>query len=416
MSDQIIFDKKVIAYALYDWATSPLLALHTTFVFAVYFTTAVLPEGGTVAWSQMTAFAAIIVATLAPIAGTIADRHAMWKSLLMLMTVGGSISSAVLWIIEPDPSFAIMALVLSAITIVTMELASVFYNALIPSISTRQTVGRVSGFSWGIGYIGGIICLGLVLVVFILPETAPFGLSKIESEHIRIIMPLAALWVLIFAVPLFLFVPEGSKIKGSFTTNLKEGFYIVISTPGLLRFMVARMFYADAFVTLFAFGGIFAAKVFGFTQTDVLIFAMILNTTAGIGAILGGIADDRLGAITTIRTSIIVMIILGILIIIASSPVMFWILGGCLGAFVGPVQSASRSHIARMAPAGTEARVFGFLMLTGKATAFIGPLLYGWIVLISGQERYGMLVVIAMLVIGLFLLKSTQAATSTDPI
>ncbi|MCE2517107.1 MAG: MFS transporter [Alphaproteobacteria bacterium] len=413
MSRSPVFNKHVISYGLYDWASSPMPTLHATFVFAVYFTTTVMPEGGTVAWSQMTALAAFIVAFLSPFTGAMADRHAMRKTFLMVVTAIGVVSGASLWLIKPDPSYAAMAIIISAINIVMMELAFVFYNALLPGISTKENMGKVSGFSWGVGYIGAIACLALALAVFVLPETPPFGLDKNMAEHVRVTMPLAAIWLLLFSLPLFLFVPEGKKAEGSFMTTLKEGWFVVRKTPGLLRFLIARVFYADALVTLFAFGGIFAAKVFGFAQTDVLIFAILLNITAGIGAIFGGWADDRLGAITTIRLSLIALVLAGTIIILSSSAMVFWVIGGVLGVFVGPVQSASRSHVARMSPPGTEARVFGFMMLTGKATAFIGPLLYGWIVLASGQERYGMAVVIVLLMIGLMLLKSAPRDAKT---
>lgn len=401
-----LFNRKTISYALYDWASSPVPTLHATFVFAVYFTTTVMPEGGTVAWSQMTALSAFIVAFLAPFSGAFADRQAMRKTMLFAVTIIGVISGASLWFVEPDPSFAMMAIVISAINITMMELAFVFYNALLPGVSSKENLGRVSGLSWGLGYIGAIVCLALALALFVLPETPLFGLDKNMAEHVRITMPLAAIWLLIFAIPLFLFVPEGAKAKGSFIESLKEGWAVVRTTPGLLRFMVARVFYADALVTLFAFGGIFAAKVFGFEQTDVLMFAILLNITAGLGAIFGGYLDDRFGAINTIRFSIIALIIAGTIIMMSSNPKTFWIIGGVLGIFVGPVQAASRSYVARLSPKGAEARVFSFMMLTGKATAFIGPLLYGWIVLASGQERYGMAIVILLLAMGLLLLKS----------
>lgn len=406
MSRSPVLNKQVVSYGLFDWASSPMPTLHATFVFAVYFTTTVMPEGGTVAWSQMTALAAFVVAFLSPFTGAMADRHALRKTFLLAVTLVGVVSGASLWLIEPDPSFAAMAIILSAVNIIMMEMSFVFYNALLPGISSKQNMGKVSGFSWGIGYIGAIACLAVALAVFVLPETPPFGLDQGMAEHIRITMPLAAIWLLVFSIPLFIFVPEGKKAEGHFITTLKEGWHAVHATPGLLRFMIARVFYADALVTLFAFGGIFAAKVFGFAQTDVLIFAILLNITAGIGAIFGGWADDRLGAITTIRLSLVALIAAGIVIILSSSAMVFWVVGGILGIFVGPVQSASRSHVARMSPKGTEARVFGFMMLTGKATAFVGPLLYGWIVLASGQERYGMVVVIILLMLGLMLLKS----------
>ena len=403
--------KEIISYALYDWATSPVPTLHATFVFAVYFTTTVMPENGTFAWSQMSALAAFIVAFAAPFFGALADGKAMRKTLLMIVTVIGIISAAALWFVKPDASFATMALVLSAINIVVMEIAFVFYNALIVGVSTPKNIGSVSGFSWGLGYIGAIVCLFLALA-FVMPEVAPFGLDKSMAEHVRITMPLAAVWLLVFSIPFFIYVPEGEKSEGSFKEILVEGWQVVRTTPGVLRFLIARIFYADALVTLFAMGGIFAAKVFGFEQTDVLLFAILLNITAGIGAMIGGILDDRVGALPTIRVSLIAMVILGTAAMITTSATMFWIIGGILGIFVGPVQAASRSYFARLVPSGVEARAFSFMMLTGKATAFIGPMIYGWIVFLSGQERLGMSIVVVLMLIGFLLLIGQEKKAS----
>jgi UMF1 family MFS transporter len=399
--------KAILAYALYDWASSPVPTLHATFVFAVYFSTAVMPEGGTTAWAWMTAFSAAVVAVLSPFLGAVADQMGLRKSLLMMMSVIGGGSVAALWVILPDPSYATLALLLSAISIIAMETAFVFYNALLPGITRRDMIGRVSGFSWGAGYIGAIVCLVLALGLFILPEQPGFGLDKDKAEHIRITMPLAALWFVLFAVPFFFLVPEGMKSKNRFIPVLKEGWSVVRHTPGLMRFLIARMFYADALVTLFAFGGIYAANVFGFSQTEVIVFAIVLNITAGLGAVLGGIADDRFSSLATIRFSLILLIGLGLAGLLAPNAAVFWVAGSLLGIFIGPLQAASRSHALRLSPHGSEARVFGFMMLTGKATAFIGPLIYGWLVFQTGSERAGMVTVIILLVIGIGLLPST---------
>ena len=403
--------KEIISYALYDWATSPVPTLHATFVFAVYFTTTVMPENGTFAWSQMSALAAFIVAFASPFFGALADGKAMRKTLLLIVTAIGIVSAAALWLVKPDASFATMALVLSAINIVVMEIAFVFYNALLVGVSTPKNIGRVSGFSWGLGYIGAIVCLFLALA-FVMPEVAPFGLDKSMAEHVRITMPLAAVWLLIFSIPFFIFVPEGEKSEGNFKDILVEGWNMVRTTPGVLRFLIARVFYADALVTLFAMGGIFAAKVFDFEQTDVLLFAILLNITAGLGAMIGGILDDRVGALPTIRISLIAMVILGSAAMMTSSATVFWIIGGFIGIFVGPVQAASRSYLARLVPNGVEARAFSFMMLTGKATAFIGPMIYGWIVFLSGQERYGMAIVVLLMLIGYILLIGQEKRSS----
>ena len=393
-----------VKFGLYDWASSPLPALHATFIFPVYFATSVMPDGGSAAWAWMNAAAALIIAFLAPLLGVVADHFASRKTIMLVLTLIASLAASALWWVTPDVDAALLALIVSAIVIVASELSFVAYNALLPQLAERSVIGRVSGVAWGMGYFGAIICLVLMLAVFVLPETPPFGLDPATLEHIRITMPLAGLWFALFAVPFFLLIREGPRTSKPFLTGLKQGWGAVRSTPGLLRFLLARMLFADALVTLFAMGGIFAARVHGFSQTDVLIFAIILNITAGIGALVGGKADDHLGSLMTIRWALILMILLGGAAIIAQSPPMFWVVGSLLGLFVGPLQASSRSMVARLAPDGTESRVFGFMMLTGKATAFLGPFFYGLLVTITDSDRVGMTVVIVLMALGLVLL------------
>lgn len=393
-----------LIYGLYDWASSPLPTLHATFVFAVYFATVVMPDGGSAAWAWMNAGAALVIAAAAPLLGTIADQRAIRKTLLAIATMIAAIAVALLWFIRPEPALAEIALGLSAVVIIAAELGFVFYNALLPGLTGSASMGRVSGIAWGMGYFGAIACLVFALMVFILPETPPFGLDAEAMEPVRITMPLAAIWFLIFALPFFWLVPERPRSGEPFGVALRDGWQAVLQTPGLLRFLIARMFYTDALITLFAMGGIFAARAHGFSQTDVLVFAIILNITAGIGAVLGGICDDRLGSIRTIRWALVIMMAVGLVAILAQSPMLFWISGSVLGLFVGPLQSSSRSHVGRLAPPHLAARVFGFMMLTGKATAFLGPFLYGLLVVISGSDRLGMAVVIVLMGLGLGLM------------
>ena len=398
--------KPLLAWSLYDWASSPVPTLHATFIFSVFFTTAVMPEGGSVAWAWMTAATAFLLAIAAPVFGRMADQRGNAKSFLGLMVLLGGGATAMLWFVKPDPSFAMMALLLSALSIFAMEISFVFYNALLPSVSQPEGYGRASGLAWGVGYAGAIIALLMVLVLFVMPDTPAFGIGKEQAAHIRITMCFAALWLVIFAAPLFLFVrsPSPQPRKDPFITQLRDSIAIAMRIPDMPRFLIARMLFADGLVTLFAFGGIYAAKVFGFSQTMVLVFAIILNITAGIGAAFGGFADDRFGSTRVMRVSLVALSILGTIAILAPNEVVFWAAGAALGLFVGPLQSSARVYVAHKAPPEHRASMFGLLMLSGKATSFIGPLLYGIAVAATGTERAGMSIVIVLMVAGYFLM------------
>lgn len=397
-------NKIAIAYILYDWASSPLAAIHTTFVFAVYFTSTVMPDGGSFLWSQMVAISAFIIAFLAPFLGVISDKYGIHKKLLLILTVISAIALAGLWFVKPDPTYALLALVLSAIVIISFELSYVSYNALLPQAATKNNLGKISGLAWGIGYVGAIACLIIVLVTLILPDSPPFGLDADAAEQIRITMPFVAIWLVVFSIPLFVFASRNEKNNVPFVQNFKESLQIARKTPTLLRFLIARMLYVDGVITLFAFGGVFAADVFNFSQTNILVFAIVLNLMAGIGAMLGGKIEDKIGNLKVIYFCLLAMIALGIIIVLTTNTMTFWLASSVLGLFVGPLQASSRSYIIRITPKKAEARIFSLTTLTGKATAFIGPLFYGWFILISGGERYGMLIVIILLALGLLLL------------
>ena len=397
-------------WALFDWASSPVPTLHATFVFAVYFSTTIAPDNGTVLWAQMTAITSLLIALLSVFAGRFADSKGLIKHALTISLLIGALSVMGLWYAEPSSDFILYALLLSALSIFMMEIGFVFYNALLVHLVPTEKMGRLSGIAWGIGYVGAVIALSLALAIFILPEQAPFGLDKAQAEHVRATMIFAGLWAIIFYIPLFLFVksPPATPQEGRYLTQVKQAIQDARSIPDMIRFLIARMAFNDGLVTLFALGGIFAAKVFGFTQTEILIFAIALNISAGLGAIGGGWADDRLGALPTIRYALIGLMICGTIAICAPSKEVFWAATVILGLFVGPCQSASRSYVARRAPEDSKASLFGLYMLSGKATSFIGPLLYGWLVYFTGIERAGMAIVIILVVIGYVLLPKDE--------
>ena len=395
-----------ISWILYDWASSPLPTLHATFVFAVYFTTVIAPENGSFYWAQMTALSAFLVAFAAPIMGRYADSEGLVKQGFIVSSVIAAAVTAALWFIQPSSDFIQLALILSGLSIFFSEAAFLFYNGLLPMIGRKSEYGRLSGLAWGCGYIGAIVALLLVLFILILPDPPLFGSSSDTGLSVRLTMLFAGLWLIIFAMPLFILGPKPAArpLEGNFTaqmiTSLKEAGRI----PGMKRFLLARMMFTDGLVTLFAFGGIFAAKVFFFSQTEILIFAIALNVTAGLGAIMSGKLTDSFGPSLVMRVSLLSLTGLGIIAIIATDRSVFWASGLILGLFIGPCQSAARVWMAKRVPVEHTASMFGLFAFSGKITSFIGPLCYGWLVAFTGYERSGMAIVILLLLLGYFLL------------
>jgi UMF1 family MFS transporter len=414
-----------LAYILYDWAISPLPTLHTTFVFSIFFVQAVAPNEilGNVWWSWMIAACSLTIAIASPLAGADADRRANRKKWLFIMTIISALSTSLLWFVVPTSELTtdaqnwmiVTTLVLSYFAIIANDGVYTFYNALLPSVTTKDSLGRVSGWAFGIGYLSGLLALFCALPV-VAPsmfglENPLFGISTENATNIRITMPFVAIWLVLFSIPLFIYCPEPEKAKETeFKETLKSGIKALIEIPGLLRFFIARMFYADALVVVFAMGGIYAGTEFGFSisgpiSQNLIVFGILLNLTSGIGAIIGGYSDDFLGSYITLRIALIALAISSLVAVVTSSIFTFWIAGACLGFFIGPVQSCTRVLVSKaIDKEEMRSRIFGLFMLSGKATSFVGPFLYGVLVTIFETSRAGMSVALIFLIIGLLLL------------
>ena len=177
----------------------------------------------------------------------------------------------------------------------------------------------------------------------------------------------------------------------------------------LLRFLIARAIYNDGLVTVFAFGGIYAAGTFGFTISEVIVFGIVLNVVAGLGAWLFGFVDDLLGGKTTIGISLIFLVIAVIVAVVAPNRTWLWVAGCLLGLAIGPNQSASRSLMSRFVPAEHASEFFGFYSLSGKVTAFLGPLLLGILAGYYGQRVGVMSLLLFFIVGGILLLQVDEA-------
>ncbi len=408
-------DKRaVFAWCLYNWGNHSFLAVITTFVFATYFTQAVAPDPvtGTTWWGQAQAIAGLTIAIASPPLGSVADLTGRRKLWLAVMSVAAIAATGALWFVTPSPDSAQMALVLVATGTVALEIAFVFYNALLPDIAPRDHLGRISGWGWASGYLGGIACLLILLVGFIQVDIPPFGLSKATAEHVRISGPFSALWFAVFAWPLFYWVRERKGPRMPIGAAISRGLGDLVSTirtlwsteRHIIWFLLAQMIYLDGLTTLFAFGGIYAAGTFGMSMADVILFGVAINVTAAAGAMLFAWIDDWIGPRRTIAVSLAALIGLSIAVLLIDSKTWFWILGLSLGVFLGPAQSASRSLMARVAPVSHRTQMFGLSALSSRVTAFTGPAALAWATAAAGSQRAGMATIVVFFVVGLVLL------------
>lgn len=403
----------LFAWALYDWANSAFFVMIQTFIFATYFSTSIAANEteGTVLWGNMVGLAGLIIAIFAPILGSIADEGGRRKPWVLFFATASIIATSLLWFAEPSTDFLWYALFLAFIGTVGAELSLIFYNAMLPDLAPSDRIGRWSGWGWGLGFVGGLVCLVFGYFVLFLNGADLFGLDEANAEHTRSTFLYTGIWYAVFSLPFFLRtkdVVSKKKTKKQAVSDglnsLRLGLKQLKKMPQITRFLIARLFYNDALVTIFAMGGVYAAGSFGFKTADIFYFGIGLNITAGIGSYGFAWLDDKTGSKKTILISLIGLIIPVVAVLFVESVAWFWVWGLLLGIFVGPVQAASRTMMGRLAPIEQRSQMFGLFALSGKVTSFAGPILVGWITLLMDNQRWGMSVILVMLIIGLLIM------------
>jgi UMF1 family MFS transporter len=437
--------RALIGWVLFDWATQPFYTLVVTFLFAPYFVNGFVsdPVTGQALWGYATGAAELVAALLAPVLGAIADAGGKRKPWIAAFSVLLVVGLAGLWLAIPGRGdLAMLVLFCFSLAAVGSELGTVFTNAMMSSLVTEEKLGKLSGAGWAAGYVGGLVSLAL-MAGFILevPSSGKtwlgfdplvqFNAAARQSD--RLVGPFSALWYLVFVIPLFLFTPDRPSVP---TTNapISAGLALLAKTARELRhykdvalFLIAHMLYADGLGAIFAFGGIYAASVFGWSAAELGLFGVVLTLAGTIGAAFGGVLDDRFGSRRVIAATLLLFILSAIGVLSVDRDHAFFVLqveprlsGSApfasigeqvylafailIGLASGPIQASSRTLMARLSPFDKATEFFGFFSFSGKITAFAAPLAIGAVTTAVGSQRIGISISLVFLLGGLLLL------------
>ncbi len=402
-----MMNSRIIAWSLYDFANSAFITVVVTFIYGTFFTEVIVGDAvlGTTLWSRAITLTGLLTALVSPVMGAFIDRFGHRKRYLLFWTVTSILMTALLFF--PVAGDVLPALIIFVIADLGFELGLVLYNAYLPDIAPEGKLGRLSGFGWAVGYLGGLLALLFCWLVLVKPDPPLFGIPADSFGNIRATNLFIAGWFALFSIPFFLSIRDKKSDQTAEVTTIRSVFGQIIPAlkeikkfREILKLLIARLFYNDGLTTIFAFGGIYAAGTFGFSIEEIFIFGIVLNVAAGSGAYLMGFADDILGGKKTVLISIAGLFCGVLIAVLTSSREMFWVAGVLIGLFSGPNQAASRSLLARLVPPARETEFFGFYAFSGKATSFIGPLLLGIFTTVFHSQRAGIAVLLVFFVIG----------------
>jgi MFS transporter, UMF1 family len=394
--------KKIFIWTLFDFANTSFSIVVVTFLYAVYFKK-VIAQGqpiGDLYWSIGTSLAMIITAIISPILGAIADYSAGKKRFLLFFTLLCIVATASLFFIGSGNVF--WGITIFIFANVGFEAGLVFYDSFLPEITQPKNYGRVSGYGFAMGYLGSLATLAIIY---------PF----IQSDMIRESFPVAALFFLIFSLPLFIYLRDNRKIVTDHQSFINIGISRVWSTISHLRnyknlatFLLAYFFYIEGVNTIIFFSGNYASTTLGFSETELLIFFLTVQTTAIFGSIILGILADSIGQKKTIIITLIMWLITVLIAYLVQDKTGFYIVGLIAGAAMGSSQSTSRSLMSKLTPVDKKTEFFGFYSFFGKSSAVVGPLVFGMVSFISGDQRLAIFSIGFFFLVGLFILLKVE--------
>jgi len=394
-------NKNIFGWIMYDFANSSFTTIIVTVVFSKYFVHTVVNKGeiGTALWGRAVAISMLLVALTAPVFGAIADYSRAKKKFLFYNTYLTIIFTSLLFFVTEGD--IIKGMLFFIIANFGYNSANVFYNALLPEIVNRKNLGKVSGWGWGFGYVGGLSALFIVLPL-------------VNNNLIRLIFPTVAVFFFIFSLFTLIFLKEiklGSKRTNYFKTafnRIKLSFIHFRQFKELSKFFLSYLIYNDGIVIVISFASIYGATRFGMSTKDLIKYFIIAQITSMIGAFIFGYILDKIGAKKTVSITLIIWIGVVLGAFLCKNMNQFYLVGLLAGLAIGSSQSSSRTMLALLTPDSKMAEFFGFYSFSGKMASIIGPVVYGEIARITGSQQWSILSVLGFFLIGLVILQTVN--------
>jgi UMF1 family MFS transporter len=426
-----------LCWALFEWARNPYVLVITIYIYATYFARDIVgdPVRGQALWAAIQGYAGIGIAVLAPFLGAMADAGGRRKPWIAGFALLLALSTSALWFGRPGGQGIGLVGVAAAVAAgnIAYDASLVFHGSLLPWLAPQKRIGRWSGAGYALGNVAGIVLLVLVLVFFYLPAHPALGLDRAAHEPERFSGPLCAVWFCLFALPFFVWTPDRPATKLPASERLRRGFASVAATFNNVRryrnvatFLIVRMIYNDGLNVMLSFGGVYAAGVFHWRETEAAVYGIILSVFAALGGWLGGNLADRIGTRRALQLSLSLMIVAAILSLGFAPDRLFFIVPYPAGkavaalplfrtgpelAYIGTVMviaiclvatyANSRAMMARLAPEVHVTEFFGLYALSGEATGFLAPLAVSFATSASASQQWGMAVIVGFLALGL---------------
>jgi MFS transporter, UMF1 family len=406
--------REVLAWAMYDFANSGYTTVVTTAVYNAYFV-GVVAKGApwaTLAWTSALAVSYLLIMLTAPVVGAYADLRAAKKPLLAITTVGCVAFTAALAL--TGPSSLVLAMVLIAASNYFYGTGENLVAAFLPEIADSESLGTVSGWGWSLGYVGGLLSLGLCLAYVIWAQ----GQGQAATDYVPVTMLITAAFFGVAALPTFLALreravaqtvdPQHRFVRDSFL-RLGHTLRNAARYRDLARFLVCVTVYQAGVQTVVALAAIYAQEALKFSTRDTIVMILAVNVTAALGALAFGQVQDRLGHVRTLTLTLLLWIATIACAWLAEGRLLFWVAANLAGLALGASQSAARALVGYLSPEARHAEFFGLWGFAVKLSAIIGPLSYGLVTWLShGDHRLAILVTGAFFVAGLAILRSVD--------